>query len=183
MDVTDMPDTRDCTKCCACYMTSSDGQEWPCICRRQSAAVSNASIMKVAIPKPQCSQSLLPHLWSCYMLTLPALRPWWNWINPKTCQTFWCFLTILQNMLWHTWLPNKTVKTFHKFLWQRYILIFRAPAKLLSSWEANFESSIIRELCKLMDIQKVRTSPYHAQTNGQVEQPHQNANVHDREIK
>ena len=32
---------------------------------------------------------------------------------------------------------------------------------------------IIRELCELMDMQKVRTSPYHAQTNGQVEWAHQ----------
>ena len=34
---------------------------------------------------------------------------------------------------------------------------------------ASFESNIIRELCDLMGIQKVWTSPYHAQANGQVE--------------
>ena len=69
--------------------------------------------------------------------------------------------------------PNQTAKTIAKFLWQGYILIFRALAKLLSDQGANFESNIIRELCELMGIWKVRTSPYHAQANGQVEQAHQ----------
>ena len=65
--------------------------------------------------------------------------------------------------------PDQTVKTIAKCLWQGYISIFRALAKLLSDQGANFESNIISELCELMGIQKVRTSSYHAQTNGQVE--------------
>ena len=77
-------------------------------------------------------------------------------------------------MSWHMWPPIKQCKkTVAKFLWQGYISIFRALAKLLSDWWANFKSSIIRELCELMGIWKVRTSPYHAQTNGQVEWDHQ----------
>ena len=69
--------------------------------------------------------------------------------------------------------PDKTVKTVAKFLWQQYISIFGALAKLLSNQGANCESNIIKELCKLMGIQKVRASSYHAQTNGQVECAHQ----------
>ena len=69
--------------------------------------------------------------------------------------------------------PNQTAKTVAKFLWQGYISIFRALARFLSNWGSNFESNIMRELCKLMGIWKVRTSPYHAQTNGQVEGAHQ----------
>ena len=63
----------------------------------------NASSMKVVIPKPQCHWSLLPHLWSCYMLTLPALRPQWNWITPQMWWTFWSSVTTLWNMSWHMW--------------------------------------------------------------------------------
>ena len=65
--------------------------------------------------------------------------------------------------------PNQTAKSVARFLWQGYIFIFGALAKLLSDQGTKFESNIIRELCELMGIWKVRTSPYHAQTNGQVE--------------
>ena len=76
--------------------------------------------------------------------------------------------------------PDQTAKTVAMFLWQGYISIFRSPAKLLSDQGANFKSNIIRQLCEFMCIQ-VRTSPYHAQTNGQVEWAH--ADVYHREIK
>ena len=69
--------------------------------------------------------------------------------------------------------PNQTAKTVAMFLWQGYISIFGTLAKLLGDWGTSFESNVIKELCELLGIQKVRTSPYHAQTNGQVEQAHQ----------
>ena len=68
---------------------------------------------------------------------------------------------------------DQTVKPVAKFLWQCYISSFGAPVKLLSDWWANFESHIMKELCELMGIRKVRTFAYHAQTNGQVEWAHQ----------
>ena len=70
-------------------------------------------------------------------------------------------------------IPSPTVKTVAKFLWQGYILIFGALAKLLSDQGANFGSNIIRKLCELMGIRKVMTLPYHAQTIGQWEWAHQ----------
>ena len=69
--------------------------------------------------------------------------------------------------------PNQTAKTFAKLLWEGYILIFRAPAKLLSDWGNSFESNVIKELCELIGIWNVRTSPYHTQTNGHIEWAHQ----------
>ena len=42
--------------------------------------------------------------------------------------------------------PDQMAKTVAKFLWQGYISIFRALAKLLSDWAAIFESNIINEL-------------------------------------
>ena len=68
---------------------------------------------------------------------------------------------------------NQTAKTVAKFLWQGYISIFGVLAKLPSDRGANFESNVIKDLCELMGIWKVRTSTYHAQTKGQVEQAHQ----------
>ena len=49
-----------------------------------------------------------------------------------------------------------------------------------SSWvteEPTLKSNIINELCELMGIWKVRTLPYHPQTNGQMEQASPNADA------
>ena len=144
MDVTKMMDTRVSSGCCACCMTSSGGQEWPNRCRGQSATASDASSMNAVMPKPQCNPSLLLHLWSCYMLTLPALRQWWSWTNP---QMWWAFVFcnyFMKHIIAYV-TTNQTVKTVAKFLWQGYISIFKAPAKLTRDWGVNFKSNIIRE--------------------------------------
>ena len=69
--------------------------------------------------------------------------------------------------------PNQTVKTIAKFLYGGYISIFGAPARLLSDRGTSFTSSIIQELCEILGIQRLRTMPYHPQTNGLVERLHQ----------
>ena len=65
------------------------------------------------------------------------------------------------------------MKTIAKFLYGGYISIFGAPARLLSDRGTSFTSSIIEELCKILGIQRLRTTPYHPQTNGLVERSHQ----------
>ena len=69
--------------------------------------------------------------------------------------------------------PNQTIKTVAKLLYQGYISILGAPAKLLSDQGLNFTSNIIQELCEFMEIKKIGASPHHAQTNGKVECAHQ----------
>ena len=69
--------------------------------------------------------------------------------------------------------PNQTARTVTKFLYQGYILIFRAPARLLSDRGANVISSVIDEMCKILGIRKLQTMLYHLQTNGLVERLHQ----------
>ena len=77
---------------------------------------------------------------------------------------------------------DQTAKTVAKFLWQGYISIFGAPARLLSDCGANFESYIIREMCDLMGISKVKdfVSPYSNQQTGGTSSP--NTDVHNTEI-
>ena len=48
-----------------------------------------------------------------------------------------------------------------------------APAYLISDQGKTFTGHIITHLCELYGVQKLRTSPHHAQTNGQVERMNQ----------
>ena len=70
-------------------------------------------------------------------------------------------------------IPNQRAKTVTKVLYQGYILIFGAPARLLSDQGANFMNNITDEMCNLLGVKKLWTTPYHPQTNGQVERSHQ----------
>ena len=69
--------------------------------------------------------------------------------------------------------PDETVKTIAKFLYGGYISIFWDPSWLLSDRGTSFTSSIIEELCKILGIKWLQTTPYHPQTNGLVERLHQ----------
>ena len=69
--------------------------------------------------------------------------------------------------------PNQTAKTITKFLYGGFISIFGALARLLSDRGTSFTSSIIQELCEILDVQRLRTMPYHPQANGLVERLHQ----------
>ena len=54
-----------------------------------------------------------------------------------------------------------------------YFGLFGAPAYLVSDQGKAFTGPLISNLCELYGVQKLRTSPYHAQTNGQVERMNQ----------
>ena len=69
--------------------------------------------------------------------------------------------------------PNHTAKMVAKFLYQGYISIFGAPARLMSDWGATFMSSIIDEMCNLLGMRKLWTMPYHPHMNWLVERSHQ----------
>ena len=51
--------------------------------------------------------------------------------------------------------PNQTAERVTKFLYQGYISIFGALSRLLSDQGANFMSSIIDEMCKLLGVKKL----------------------------
>ena len=54
-----------------------------------------------------------------------------------------------------------------------YFGLFSAPAYLVSDQGKASTGHVITHLCELYGVQKLRTSPYHAQTNGQVERMNQ----------
>ena len=68
---------------------------------------------------------------------------------------------------------DQTAHTAAKTLRNGYFGLFGAPAYLVSDQGKAFTGHVIKHLCELYGVQKLRTSPYHAQTNGQVEHMNQ----------
>ena len=68
---------------------------------------------------------------------------------------------------------DQTARTATETLRNGYFGLFSAPAYLISDQGKAFMGHIITHLCDLYGVQKLRTSPYHAQTNGQVERMNQ----------
>ena len=64
---------------------------------------------------------------------------------------------------------DQTARTAAETLRNGYFGLFGAPAYLVSDQGKAFTGHVITHLCELYGVQKLRTSPYHAQTNGQVE--------------
>ena len=68
---------------------------------------------------------------------------------------------------------DQTARTAAKTLRNGYFGLFGTPAYLVSDQGKAFTGHVITHLCELYRVQKLRTLPYHAQTNGQVEHMNQ----------
>ena len=68
---------------------------------------------------------------------------------------------------------DQTARTAAETQRNGYFRLFGVPAYLVSDQGKAFTGHIITHLCDLYGVQKLRTLPYHAQTNGQVEHMNQ----------
>ena len=66
-------------------------------------------------------------------------------------------------------IPDQTAPTVAEKLVSEFICRFGVPRQLHSDQGTNFESKVMAEVCKLLDIEKTRTTPLHPQSDGQVE--------------
>ena len=66
-------------------------------------------------------------------------------------------------------ISNQEAVTVAEKLVAEYVCRFGVPRELHSDQGTNFESKVMKEVCKLLDIQKTRTTPLHPQSDGQVE--------------
>ena len=81
-------------------------------------------------------------------------------------------LVITDYFTWYTKAvvtPNQSAKVMMTAFWIEFVANFGFPKKLLTNQGCNFESQLIKELCKLVQINRVWTTPYHPETNGQCE--------------
>ena len=67
--------------------------------------------------------------------------------------------------------PSKTqtAQATARIPWDNFIWHYGFPEKFISDQGRNFESDLIKELCKIAGVKKLHTTPYHPQGNGQCE--------------
>ena len=65
-------------------------------------------------------------------------------------------------------IPDQSATTVAEKLVSKFICRFGVPRQLHSDQGTNFESKVMAEVCKLLNIEKTRTTPLHPQSDGQV---------------
>jgi transposase InsO family protein len=66
-------------------------------------------------------------------------------------------------------IPDQKAETVAKLFVEQIVCRHGTPEELLSDRGTNFLSSVIQEVCQLLNIKKINTSGYHPQTDGLVE--------------
>ena len=64
---------------------------------------------------------------------------------------------------------SQSAQTTAKVLWDKFIVHYGLPRKILSDQGWNYEHQLVADLCMLIGMWKIQTSPYHPHTNGQCE--------------
>ena len=60
-------------------------------------------------------------------------------------------------------------ETVARTILKTWIYRFGTPERLVSDQGGNVAGELIQELCRLLNVQKIRTTPYHPQGNGKAE--------------
>ena len=56
---------------------------------------------------------------------------------------------------------DQKAKTVAQALWQNFFMIYGFPQRILSDQGRDFESELLKEVCRVAGIKKCRTTPYH----------------------
>ena len=70
-------------------------------------------------------------------------------------------------------MKNHTARTTARVLYNNYFSVFGFPQRLMSDQRTEFCGKVIAAMCSLLGIEKIRTTPYHPQTNRSAERLHQ----------
>ena len=100
--------------------------------------------------------------------------------HPRSWRGHVYILTVVDHFSkWAEALPirNHTATTVARALFDHVFSRFGMPSRVLSDQGAEFESTLFSQLCQLMAIDKVRTTPYKPSTNATVERFHRTLNA------
>ena len=56
---------------------------------------------------------------------------------------------------------SQTAKCAAQNLWDKFIVHYGLPEKILTDQGCNFESDLLKALCEIVQVKKIRTSGYH----------------------
>ena len=85
-------------------------------------------------------------------------------------------LVVVDHFTWYVQAfvtKNHTVRTTARVLYNNYFSVFGFPQCLMSDQGTEFCGKVIAAMCSLLGVEKIRTTPYHPQTNGSAERVHQ----------
>ena len=68
---------------------------------------------------------------------------------------------------------NQMARTTAWVLYNEYFSVFGFLQRLMSDQGTGFTSKVIKAMCSLLGIEKIRTTPYHPQSNGSAKRVHQ----------
>ena len=66
-------------------------------------------------------------------------------------------------------IPNQSAELIAQKFLLHFIVTFGCPIEVHTDQRRNFDGSLFKSLCELLQIAKTRTTPYHPSSNGQVE--------------
>ena len=66
-------------------------------------------------------------------------------------------------------MPNQEAETVANVVVREFISRFGVPRQLHTDQGRNFESKLFQEMCRIMEIDKTRTTPLRPQSDGMVE--------------
>ena len=64
---------------------------------------------------------------------------------------------------------TQTAQATARIWWDKFICHYGFPEKFISDQGRNFESYLMKELCKIAGVKKLHTTPYQPQGNDQCE--------------
>ena len=85
-------------------------------------------------------------------------------------------LVVVDHFTWYVQafvMKIQTAYTTARVLYNDYFSVFGFPQRLTSDQGTRFTRNVIKALCSLLGIEKIRTTPYHPHSNGSADRVHQ----------